>query len=68
MNRVTGEIISEEEAMEINKKFPGLAMALRYPPTAEQTKNKKIGRNDPCPCLSGKKFKKCCLIELPNRG
>ena len=20
----------------------------------------KIGRNDPCPCLSGKKFKKCC--------
>ena len=23
--------------------------------------NKKIGRNDPCPCGSGKKFKKCCL-------
>jgi hypothetical protein len=22
---------------------------------------KKIGRNDPCPCGSGKKFKKCCL-------
>jgi hypothetical protein len=21
---------------------------------------KKIGRNDPCPCGSGKKFKKCC--------
>lgn len=21
----------------------------------------KIGRNDPCPCESGKKFKKCCL-------
>jgi uncharacterized protein YecA (UPF0149 family) len=21
----------------------------------------KIGRNDPCPCKSGKKFKKCCL-------
>ena len=21
---------------------------------------KKIGRNDPCPCKSGKKFKKCC--------
>ncbi|WP_275531649.1 SEC-C metal-binding domain-containing protein [Magnetofaba australis] len=20
-----------------------------------------IGRNDPCPCGSGKKFKKCCL-------
>jgi preprotein translocase subunit SecA len=21
---------------------------------------KKIGRNDPCPCGSGKKYKKCC--------
>ena len=20
----------------------------------------KIGRNDPCPCNSGRKFKKCC--------
>lgn len=20
-----------------------------------------IGRNDPCPCRSGRKFKKCCL-------
>jgi hypothetical protein len=23
----------------------------------------KIGRNDPCPCGSGKKFKKCCMRE-----
>ncbi|MEY5302092.1 SEC-C metal-binding domain-containing protein, partial [Salmonella enterica subsp. enterica serovar Corvallis] len=21
----------------------------------------KVGRNDPCPCGSGKKFKQCCL-------
>ncbi|WP_029036944.1 SEC-C metal-binding domain-containing protein [Salinimicrobium xinjiangense] len=24
---------------------------------------KKIGRNDPCPCGSGKKYKKCCLND-----
>ncbi len=24
-------------------------------------KGDKIGRNDPCPCGSGKKYKKCCL-------
>jgi hypothetical protein len=24
----------------------------------------KIGRNDPCPCGSGKKYKKCCLPRL----
>ena len=31
--------------------------------TIEAVKNdqgEKVGRNDPCPCGSGKKFKKCC--------
>ncbi|WP_232305550.1 SEC-C metal-binding domain-containing protein [Gilvimarinus polysaccharolyticus] len=23
-------------------------------------KTPKVGRNDPCPCGNGKKFKKCC--------
>ena len=26
-----------------------------------RTKGAKVGRNDPCPCGSGKKYKKCCL-------
>ncbi|MCR5743590.1 MAG: SEC-C domain-containing protein [Lachnospiraceae bacterium] len=26
-------------------------------------KPKKVGRNDPCPCGSGKKFKNCCLSK-----
>jgi uncharacterized protein len=28
--------------------------------TTAQRSEPKIGRNDPCPCGSGKKFKKCC--------
>jgi preprotein translocase subunit SecA len=28
--------------------------------TQTVTKGKKVGRNDPCPCGSGKKYKKCC--------
>lgn len=32
-------------------------------PSLAQTKKPKIGRNDPCPCGSGKKFKKCCLLK-----
>jgi preprotein translocase subunit SecA len=24
-------------------------------------KGQKVGRNDPCPCGSGKKYKKCCM-------
>lgn len=31
----------------------------------------KIGRNDPCPCGSGKKYKNCCLrketMSIPDR-
>ena len=27
-------------------------------------KPQKIGRNDPCPCGSGKKYKKCCGANL----
>jgi HEAT repeat protein len=30
------------------------------PPTPVRTK-KEVGRNDPCPCGSGKKYKHCCL-------
>ncbi len=26
-------------------------------------KQEKVGRNDPCPCGSGKKYKKCCLSK-----
>ena len=27
-------------------------------------KRKDVGRNDPCPCKSGKKYKHCCLLYL----
>jgi len=27
---------------------------------ATSSRISKIGRNDPCPCGSGKKYKKCC--------
>jgi len=29
-------------------------------PVTIRRKEKKVGRNDPCPCGSGKKYKKCC--------
>ena len=31
-------------------------------PTKPQIAEKKVGRNAPCPCGSGKKYKKCCGI------
>ncbi len=34
--------------------------SIKPAPVERQEKKKKIGRNDPCPCGSGKKYKKCC--------
>ena len=31
--------------------------------TPYQRESPKIGRNDPCPCGSGKKYKRCCGVE-----
>jgi preprotein translocase subunit SecA len=33
------------------------ALASRHQPVKDLS---KTGRNDPCPCGSGKKFKNCC--------
>jgi preprotein translocase subunit SecA len=32
--------------------------------TTQRHAKKKVGRNDPCPCGSGKKYKKCCGTEV----
>ena len=36
------------------------ALYLEQKASGTVRKEKKIGRNDPCPCGSGKKYKKCC--------
>jgi len=45
----------KEEAKKMTDDRPGKV-------SKQQTvrKSKKVGRNDPCPCGSGKKYKKCC--------
>ncbi|GGD37805.1 protein translocase subunit SecA [Malaciobacter pacificus] len=35
---------------------------------AVMSSDKKIARNDPCPCGSGKKYKQCCGKSGPKRG
>jgi len=34
--------------------------AVRSGPAPVKSSTPKVGRNDPCPCGSGKKFKHCC--------
>lgn len=45
------DVLSEERRMEIVKEFKR---------SKTVHKEKEPGRNDPCPCGSGKKYKKCC--------
>jgi len=59
----------EPAALKLHQYF----LAQRTPPIAANTKPKfnnpitpisgapKVGRNEPCPCGSGKKYKQCCL-------
>jgi len=46
----------EEEALQEN---PALNPAKTHSPFPKQSQP-KVGRNDPCPCGSGNKYKKCC--------
>ncbi len=40
---------------------PGMGAPPPRPPAApHRADGSKVGRNDPCPCGSGKKYKKCC--------
>ena len=43
-------ILTREKRSEITKEFKLSKMAV----------SSKVGRNDPCPCGSGRKYKKCC--------
>jgi SEC-C motif-containing protein len=36
---------------------------IRQGPPPVKSTAPKVGRNDPCPCGSGKKYKHCCLVK-----
>jgi uncharacterized protein len=38
---------------------------LQTPPHTQRQTGSKVGRNDPCPCGSGKKYKRCCALDAP---
>lgn len=55
--------MSEEEIDEmINKAIENSLIKQQTKDILPIKNKKKIGRNEPCPCNSGKKYKKCCLL------
>lgn len=64
MNSDSGMIYTAKQVEDLKKfllpaqqtKF----VLMRVPPSPPQRARGRVGRNDPCPCGSGKKFKRCC--------
>jgi len=59
------QIQREEDVERISNKERKQRMQLGRGPSSEKPatfkrQGKKVGRNDPCPCGSGKKYKQCC--------
>ncbi len=52
-----------EKLIEISYETGDRDSADRYERLLNALEAKKVGRNDPCPCGSGKKYKKCCGRE-----
>ncbi len=52
-------ILSKEKRKEIHKEWVSSKTIV---------KTNKIGRNEPCPCGSGKKYKNCCAKKLKNKN
>lgn len=69
MDTRTGDILSPEQVEQKRKFqkeiFDKFIRPMQIPPTPSQMKRHppRVGRNEPCPCGSGKKFKKCCFTK-----
>ena len=68
LTRVRVQRQEEEEAPREQFKHKEEAKGVEYSGTEDEHKGParaepRVGRNDPCPCGSGKKYKKCCGAE-----
>jgi hypothetical protein len=50
-----------DDVVETLETYADLEDELYEPPEPAKNPWRGVGRNDPCPCGSGKKFKKCCM-------
>jgi uncharacterized protein len=66
-DEASDDFVDDEQRGDIAELIPGAAaeiyrywLARRTVPAREVGRGLRIGRNEPCPCGSGKKYKKCC--------
>jgi uncharacterized protein YecA (UPF0149 family) len=64
MDTRDGTIYRPEEVTMMAPADREYMVPMQYHPTPGQRQRGRVGRNDPCPCGSGKKFKKCHLFRI----
>jgi uncharacterized protein YecA (UPF0149 family) len=64
MDTRDGRIYSAEQVEAMPPEDREYMQPMQHYPTPAQRKAGRVGRNHPCPCGSGRKFKKCCLWRL----
>lgn len=52
----------------MDQRLKGLKESIAKRREKETVRSYSIGRNEPCPCGSGKKFKKCCARNNPDKS
>ena len=60
MKKIAGELKKRDGSEEIPEELAWNWMGYENAQKPYIRSNPKIGRNDPCPCGSEKKYKKCC--------
>jgi uncharacterized protein YecA (UPF0149 family) len=69
MDTRTGEFLTDAQMKRLVAEHPEFAQFIKpvkVEPTPLQLARRpvpRVGRNEPCPCGSGKKFKKCCMTR-----
>lgn len=61
MDTRDGRIYPQEQIVAMSADDRIYMRPMGHHPTPIQRARGRIGRNDPCPCGSGRKFKVCCL-------
>lgn len=61
-------VVCGKTAVKTNSHGSPVCLRHALPLVVQATKpsNLPVGRNDPCPCGSGMKYKKCCIRKSPS--
>ena len=57
----------KNEALKQIHEMLRMPCSAKVPKARKKPETRKVGRNEPCPCGPGSKFKRCCIRKMSNR-